>query len=100
MKTLFLLITFFAVSVQAQETNKPVKVPTTLIVRTALHEDMFLENPNGIEKKQYFKVFEQHILIYKYQGKEFTATNEIPTDRIIAKDMIRTAKGWMEKPKQ
>lgn len=78
----------------------PVRVTARLTYRTVLREDASLEHPSGAEKKQYFKVFEQHAINYTFQGKALAVTNEIPTDRIIIKEMIRTSAGWIEKPKQ
>lgn len=94
------ILALVATAARAEETNlPPVKVSATLKINIVLRPDIYMDNPNGVEKKQYFKVVEQHVVTYKFKNQTLSATNEIATDRIVVKEMIRIGYEWAEKPK-
>lgn len=112
MKTALLVILLSVIPAIAQ-TNKPVAVKATLTVTNVLRRDIFyIEDPGGQERQQQFRVVELHTVSYPFGGKTLFATNEIATDRVVMKPMIRTrtlTQGtnppplpggeWTEKPK-
>lgn len=69
-------------------------------VSTVFRQDSFFDGPSGFDRKQYFRVVDQHVVHYRLNGESYVVTNEIATDSFILKEMVREGSEWREKPKQ
>lgn len=91
------VLLLFTLTASAQ-TNLPVKASLTVseVPGRTLHYDM---SPSGVEQTVYLEVLERHVVTYRIKDKTLSATNDISTDKVIVRQMLRVGSEWIEKPK-
>jgi hypothetical protein len=96
MKKLLILIPLLTVAAVAIPKTFKVK---SFTLSEVLAEDMFQDLPDGISRKQYFRVIDQHVIQYEFQGETLFVTNQIwKGKKLVRKDFININGRYIEKP--